>query len=305
MNSFLSSDLAMNLSIRRLRKNPNAIWTLALLACSAAGFVAGVLMQDPALPSAIERLAKLEAALVAQDAEFEQARVNAERRIAVVTARAQEMKAALAQMETWQGSLSEIRGELSFTPASAETVEPPVAYGVPQGNGAIDLIAELNFLAARMNHRFEELRNVADALTEDGAEAMFAPSGWPVRTRHITSPHGYRKDPFNGKRRWHDGVDIDGEMGDPIYAVAPGIVTWSGRRNTFGELVEITHARGYVTRYAHNSVNLVALGEYVQRGQEIARVGRTGRVNGTSLHFEVLRDGVSVNPIEFLRKAPE
>ena len=93
-------------------------------------------------------------------------------------------------------------------------------------------------------------------------------------------------------------------MGDPIYAVASGVVTWSGRRSTYGELVEISHAGGYVSRYAHNSINLVAVGDYVQRGQEIARMGRTGRVTGSSLHFEILRNGVSVNPIDFLRKAP-
>ena len=79
-------------------------------------------------------------------------------------------------------------------------------------------------------------------------------------------------------------------MGDPIYAVASGIVTWSGRRSSYGELVEISHAGGYVTRYAHNSLNLVAVGDYVQRGQEIARMGRSGRVTGSSLHFEVLRN---------------
>ena len=68
--------------------------------------------------------------------------------------------------------------------------------------------------------------------------------------------------------------------------------------------MEISHAGGYVTRYAHNSLNLVAVGDYVHRGQEIARIGRSGRVTGSSLHFEVKRNGVSVNPIDILRKAP-
>ena len=93
-------------------------------------------------------------------------------------------------------------------------------------------------------------------------------------------------------------------MGDPIYAVASGIVTWAGKKDGYGQLVEIGHAGGYVTRYAHNSLNLVAVGDYVQRGQEIARIGRSGRARGSHLHFEVLRNGASVNPIDTLRKAP-
>ena len=294
----------MNLSFRNLLFNRNVIWASALVACTAASFIVGGQMQEHALPSAIMRLEKLQGTLVAQQEEFEEARVNAERRIAVLGTKVAEMKAALVQMETWQISLEEMGGGAAFKPASAEFINPPLGYGVTAPRSRVDLIVELNLLSARMNHRFEELRAVADALTAEGSESMFAPSGWPVDTRHITSYRGFRKDPFSGNRDWHDGVDIDGEMGDPIYAVASGIVTWAGRRNGYGELVEISHSSGYVTRYAHNSLNLVAVGDYVQRSQEIARLGRTGRAKGSHLHFEILRNGAFVNPIDFLRKAP-
>ena len=288
---------------KRLRKR-NLIWALALVACSAASYFAGSLLQERAMPSVVARLDKLQTALEAQDAEFAEAQTNAERRIAGMAARVEEMKAALVQMETWQVSLEDMSGEARFTPASAEFATSALEYGSESATGGVDLIAELNLLTARMDKRFTELQEVADALTREGAHSMYAPAGWPVETRHITSRHGYRKDPFTGDRQWHDGVDIDGAMGDPIYAVASGIVTWSGRRSTFGYLVEISHASGYVTRYAHNSLNLVAVGDYVQRGQEIARLGRSGRVTGSSLHFEVLRNGVSVNPMDFLRRSP-
>lgn len=294
----------MNLSIRNLLLNRNLIWAFALVACSAGSYLAGSLLQDRAKPSVVARLDKLQTALVAQNEEFEEARANAERRIALMAARVEEMKAALVQMETWQVSLEEMAGEASFKPVSADLPNPSLGYGGAAAGDSVDLIAELNLLAARMNQRFRELQDVADALTREGADSMYAPSGWPVDSRRITSHRGFRKDPFTGERQWHDGVDIDGAMGDPIYAVAPGIVTWSGRRSTYGELVEISHAGGYVTRYAHNSLNLVAVGDYVRRGQEIARIGDTGRVTGTSLHFEVRRNGVTVNPIDFLRRAP-
>ncbi len=294
----------MNLNIRSLLLKPNVIWAVALVACSVGSFLAGGQLQDQALPSVVARVDKLQSALVAQSEEFEEARASAERRIEVMTAKVREMNAALVQMETWQISLEEMGGEASFTPASADIVDPSLGYSSTSGGGNVDLIAEMNLLGARMNLRFEELQAVADALTADGADSMFAPSGWPVDTRTITSHRGYRKDPWSGSRAWHDGIDIDGAMGDSIYAVASGIVTWSGRRGSFGYLVEISHAGGYVTRYAHNSLNLVAVGDYVARGQEIARIGRSGRVTGSSLHFEVKRNGVSVNPIDILRKAP-
>lgn len=292
----------MNPNIRKPLLNHNLIWACALVVCSAGSYLAGSLMQTGVSPSVMARMNKLQTALVAQNEEVEEARANAERRIAAMASRVAEMRAALVQMETWQISLEELGGEASFKPASADITNPVLDHA--SAGGGVDLIAELNLLTARMNLRFSELEEVADAITRRGADSIFAPSGWPVETRHITSYRGFRKDPFTGKRQWHDGVDIDGALGDPIYTVASGVVTWSGRRSGYGELVEISHAGGYVTRYAHNSLNLVAVGDYVQQGQEIARIGRTGRVTGSSLHFEVLRNGVSVNPIDFLRKAP-
>lgn len=293
----------MNPNIRKPLLNRNLIWACALVVCSAGSYLAGSLMQTGVSPSVMARMNKLHTALVAQNEEVEEARANAERRIAAMASRVAEMRAALVQMETWQISLEELGGEASFKPASADITNPVLDHAAAAGGG-VDLIAELNLLTARMNLRFSELEEVAAAITRRGADSIFAPSGWPVETRHITSYRGFRKDPFTGKRQWHDGVDIDGALGDPIYTVASGVVTWSGRRSGYGELVEISHAGGYVTRYAHNSLNLVAVGDYVQQGQEIARIGRTGRVTGSSLHFEVLRNGVSVNPIDFLRKAP-
>ena len=294
----------MNPQLQRLLENRNAFWALALLLCSVGSYLAGGLTQKQALPSVVGRLDTLQAALVAQDEEFEEARMHAERRIAMLTSKVQEMKSALVRMESWQISLGEMSGDASFRQASSDMLQPSPGFGLADDAEGLDLIAELNFLAARVNHRFDELRDVADALAGEGVESMFAPVGWPLDSRRITSRRGFRKDPFSGRRQWHNGVDIDGDTGDPIYAVASGVVTWSGPRSSFGQMVEISHAGGYVTRYAHNSINLVAVGDYVQRGQEIAQVGRTGRVTGSSLHFEVLRNGVGTDPLPFLRAAP-
>ena len=86
-------------------------------------------------------------------------------------------------------------------------------------------------------------------------------------------------------------------------AVADGVVTWSGDRFGYGVMVEINHGNGYSTRYAHNSENLVGVGEEVRKGQVIARMGESGRATGPNLHFEVLRNNQRVNPVNFIRDA--
>jgi murein DD-endopeptidase MepM/ murein hydrolase activator NlpD len=84
--------------------------------------------------------------------------------------------------------------------------------------------------------------------------------------------------------------------------VASGVVIWSGERSGYGELVEVNHGNGYVTRYGHNADNLVAVGDTVKRGQIIARMGDTGRATGPNLHFEVLLNGKAVDPLTYIGK---
>lgn len=126
------------------------------------------------------------------------------------------------------------------------------------------------------------------------------PKGRPVSDGWISSYFGYRTDPFNGRREWHPGVDIAGELGEPVVAVAAGIVTYAGKHGGYGNLVQINHGNGFVTRYGHNSKVLVKVGETVSKGQEIALMGSTGRSTGPHVHFEVWRSGRLVNPIKYL-----
>jgi murein DD-endopeptidase MepM/ murein hydrolase activator NlpD len=100
-------------------------------------------------------------------------------------------------------------------------------------------------------------------------------------------------------------VDFAGKAGAEIMAVADGVVTWSSKRYGYGELVEVNHGNGYATRYAHNSENLVAVGDMVKKGQAVALMGDTGRATGPNLHFEVLQEGRPVNPVNFIRQGAE
>ena len=132
--------------------------------------------------------------------------------------------------------------------------------------------------------------------------AIAVPSEKPVRTAAFTSGYGVRSDPFRHGAAMHAGIDLAGPIGTPIYATADGIVSDAGYNNGgYGNLVKIDHGRGIETRYGHLSAILVSPGQRVVRGQQIARMGSTGRSTGSHLHYEVRIDGRAVNPIPFMK----
>lgn len=118
----------------------------------------------------------------------------------------------------------------------------------------------------------------------------------------VSSQYGTRF--FAGKSEYHPGVDLAAPSGTPIYASGSGVVTRSGWVNGYGQMVEINHGNGYITRYAHASRLLVSVGERVKSGEEIAKVGCTGRCTGAHLHYEIVQDGQRKNPSTYLAMLP-
>ena len=119
----------------------------------------------------------------------------------------------------------------------------------------------------------------------------------------ISSAFGMRADPFNSLNKFHQGVDIAAPSGTPVKAAAAGKVVFSGQVAGYGNLIEVDHGAGWLTRYGHNASNLVERGDTVAAGQPIALVGRSGRATGDHVHFEVRRDGKAVDPAQFLGNA--
>jgi murein DD-endopeptidase MepM/ murein hydrolase activator NlpD len=125
------------------------------------------------------------------------------------------------------------------------------------------------------------------------------PSIWPTRG-WVTSSFGFRKSPFTGLREKHEGWDIAARSGAPVRATADGVVVVEGREYGYGNLVEVDHGYGIVTRYGHNSKHLVKVGDRVKRGQVVSLVGNTGRSTGPHLHYEILLNGVPVSPKNYI-----
>lgn len=140
---------------------------------------------------------------------------------------------------------------------------------------------------------------IESRLFEKRLEALMVPSSAPVNGP-IGSGFGFRTDPFTHRPALHTGLDFPADPGTAIMAAAGGVVMSAGPHPQYGQLVELDHGNGLLTRYAHTSRMLVKQGDLVKRGQKIAEVGSTGRSTGPHLHFEVLVEGVQQNPAKFL-----
>ena len=211
------------------------------------------------------------------------------------------LQAETIRLRMFSERLAEIAG---FDTSAFSLDEHPGQGGIEKDGTALSS----DVLDLSIEQLSEELRSQQEALTaleqylltEDTIAASI-PTGKPVEEGWVSSFYGYRVDPFNGKKTFHEGLDIAGRSGSNVLSVADGIVTWVGQRGGYGGLVEVDHGNGYVTRYAHNKTIEVKKGDRVKKGETLALMGSTGRSTGPHVHFEVLRDGQHVNPYNFIK----
>jgi murein DD-endopeptidase MepM/ murein hydrolase activator NlpD len=179
--------------------------------------------------------------------------------------------------------------------------EVPMSSG---SNVAVpEMLDSMNLLGSQLDDREAQLNVLETVLMNQNLKDRVYPQGRPVTAGWLSSYFGKRTDPFTGKAANHTGIDFAGKKGAEIIAVADGVVTWSADRFGYGMMIEINHGNGYATRYAHNSKNLVSVGDEVKKGQPVALMGETGRATGPNLHFEVLHNGSRVNPVNFIRES--
>ena len=261
-----------------------ALLGVGFLAGGAAGFVgtAGLRME-----------------LGSQQAQLAASRRESQREINALAARLGELQAeanrlnALGERLTRIGQLQD--GEFNF--------DKPVGVG---GTGPVRDIStpELREGLDSLNRQFVQsggqLSVLESMLFNRQLDMNSVPSREPIADSYITSGFGRRVDPIVGGSQFHKGIDFEADVGDPVLAVADGVVSYSGVRSGYGNVIEIDHGNGYVTRYAHNSRLTRKVGELVRAGQEVAKAGSTGRSTGAHVHFEVWERGRVVNPRNFL-----
>ncbi len=185
----------------------------------------------------------------------------------------------------------------------AELDESPQAIPVAMGGGSEpELSAGLDGIQQKINQlqiaidlRRQSQEDVRNLLNDQVSLGRATPGGWPTKG-WLTSYFGVRKSPYSGSRKMHEGLDIAANTGTPVIATADGVVARVEYSPGYGKTVIVDHGYGYRTLYGHNSKNLVRAGQRIRRGDKIAEVGNTGRSTGSHLHYEVLLNGVPIDP---------
>lgn len=280
-------------------------WTLAGVALVLAFGVAlgaGIIVgAQQSAPNTL--IGGMQSQLVNQQKELDTIRRDAQENMNALAMRLGQLKAhvirldALGQRLVQKANLN--GGEFDFEKAPSQG--GPEAAAVREAAATSgDFMTELQDLARQLEHRSLQLSVLESMLLNRGVQEDVSPKGWPVKGGWISSYFGERADPIHGRAAHHDGIDIAGKMGSDVIAVASGVITWAGPRFGYGNMVEINHGNGYVTRYAHNQDAMVSIGETIKKGQKIALMGSSGRSTGPHVHFEVMRNGQIVDPMQFM-----
>lgn len=214
-----------------------------------------------------------------------------------------QMQAQLLRLDTLGERLAKLAG---FKPQELMFDEVPGRGGaqssVPSQNLSLgDFTQQIDKLTRQLEDRGDKLGLLDSMFTQDSARKKLIPTKLPVEGGWYSSNFGWRIDPFNGQRAFHEGIDFMAEEGTPVFSAAAGVVVYAEFHPQYGNMVEIDHGNDLISRYAHVSRKYVKVGDVVLRGSRIADVGRTGRATGSHLHFEVRQRGTALNPARFLQ----
>lgn len=286
--------------IELLRPLPLVAGSLLLTAVFGVGMLAGRAGGTGVPELAV---AKLEDDLAAQRDELAAVEEEARQNLDALAVRLGRLNAHIIRLDALGRRLVSVadleEGEFDFSDA------PP--QGGPEADlpgmsvESRELSAMLDELALKIEDRAAQLSVLDRVMSRREIYDEQKPEGRPIRSGWLSSYYGKRSDPFTGKQQFHHGVDFAGTAGSEVLAVAAGVVTYAGDRYSYGNMVEVNHGNGLVTRYGHAEETLVEVGETVAKGQTIALMGSTGRSTGPHVHFEVLKNGRKVNPLKYVK----
>lgn len=258
-----------------------------------------MLVSSRSTDSVSEDLARIkltQTAINAQQDEVTALRTNTSEKLDALVGHIASLSAKLNQLDSQNAQLAE---ELGMSAADLDAFVPAA---LPDEHQDGPIMQQITALQQSLDSRTQQLAMLESLVRGHHISEQSSLSGRPIESGWLSSYYGMRADPFTGEQAMHKGLDFAGEAGDSVVATAAGIVTWSGDRYGYGNLVEIEHGDGVVTRYGHNQSLLVSVGDVVTKGQQIAVMGNTGRSTGAHVHYEVIRNGQQIDPLPFVYK---
>jgi len=287
-------------------------WTRALLSVCCLGIPLGAgvyLGQELNKPDGIEWLTvatvnEWNDILDQQKQEITDTSDATQAKLNAITLRMAELQGRLVRLDALGERLTVMaqldKGEFDFSQPLAvggpETEALGEAYESPEFLTVVDQLFE------KISDREQQLETLEALMTKKQLQEEVFVAGRPVKKGWMSSRYGRRTDPFNGKIAWHAGVDFAGKMGSDIIAVASGVVVEASHTGGYGGKIVINHGSGFRTLYAHSKENLVKVGDIVKKGQVIALMGSTGRSTGAHVHFEVFKNGRTVDPATYINR---
>lgn len=203
------------------------------------------------------------------------------------------------QLESGIGPIAE---DVTMPQLPSMAALPKSSFGLDKANPKLAM-NEFSIATDNLKNTVDEveqrLQRVYELRQDKISYWASVPSVWPVQG-FVTSGFGFRRAPLAGGSRFHEGVDIAGPVGTPIKAPADGVVTFAGFKNGLGKCIVVDHGYGISTMYGHNAALEVVEGDRVKRGMVIASIGMTGRTTGPHLHYQVMVDGVPIDPMKYI-----
>ena len=281
------------------------VGAILIAAAGWAGYSVAMSQADAREPSDSELIAQWRSKLSEQKTELAGVQQNVQDQVDALTLRLGEIQGRLLRLD----ALGQRFVESGLVASDEFDFSQPAAVGGPEdllpadSFSAPELTRMIDELERKMLDREQQLRLLDQVSSRQKLEDELYLEGRPITWGWLSSRYGFRSDPFTGKRTWHAGVDLAGKDGSDIISVAGGVVTYAGERHGYGNLVEVDHGDGLVTRYAHCKTIKTNVGDVVQKGQVLALMGSTGRSTGPHVHFEVIRGGKTENPETYIKRA--
>lgn len=276
---------------------------LACIGALITGLVVFAMEQENTLADAHVRVEYTQSGLAQQKNEVEALKDSTKQQLTGMIMKLGEMQSQLHRLNALGEKLAQ-QADLDLSEFNLASLP---AIGGPSSETAqlniesdLDVLKRIDAMLLTLDDKTQQLEALESILLNHGVYQESFISGRPISSGWLSSYYGIRKDPFSGMPTMHKGLDFAGKYGSAVVATGAGIVTWADDRYGYGNLIEVDHGDGFVTRYGHNERLHVRIGDVVTKGQKIASMGSTGRSTGPHVHYEVLHNGKHVDPLKYV-----